>query len=89
MPQFAWKEGGNLICFKKRGYPERGGGGFNPGGNCGFIIVSYCSPNQTTPQFDHFLSYFEELFDDVHIFQPAFTYIHHFITVNDWLHNFD
>ena len=41
----------------------------------GFIIVSYCSPSQTTSQFDDFLSNFEKLFDDVQIFQPAFTVI--------------
>ena len=40
----------------------------------GFIIVSYCSPSQTTSQFDDFLSNFEKLFD-VQILQPAFTVI--------------
>ena len=41
----------------------------------GFIIVSYCSPSQTTSQFDDFLSNFEKLFDDIQIFQPAFPVI--------------
>ena len=38
-----------------------------------FIIVGYRCPSQTSPQSDDFLSDFEKLFDDVHIFQPAFT----------------
>ena len=38
-----------------------------------FIIVSYRSRSQTSSQFDDFLSNFEELFNDAHIFQPAFT----------------
>ena len=41
----------------------------------GFIIVSYCSPCQTTSQFDYFLLNFEKLFDDVQILQPALTVI--------------
>ena len=41
----------------------------------GFIIVNYHSPSQTSSQFDDFLSNFEKLFDDVQIFQPAFTVI--------------
>ena len=41
----------------------------------GFIIVSYCSPSQTGPQLDDFLSNFEILFDDIQIFQLAFTVI--------------
>ena len=44
-------------------------------GQVGFIIVSCCSPSQTSSQFDDFLSNFENLFDDVQIFQPAFTFI--------------
>ena len=42
-------------------------------GQAGFIIVSYRSPSQTSSQFDDFLSNFKKLFDDVQIFQPAFT----------------
>ena len=41
----------------------------------GFIIASYRSPSQTRSQFDDFLANFEKLFDDVQIFQPAFTVI--------------
>ena len=41
----------------------------------GFIIVSYRSPSQTSSQFGGYLSSFEKLFDDVQIFQPAFTVI--------------
>ena len=41
-------------------------------GQVGFI-VSYRSPSQTSSQFDDFLSNFKKLFDDVQIFQPAFT----------------
>ena len=41
----------------------------------GFIIVSHHSPNQTNSKFGDFLSNFEKLFDDVQIFQPAFTVI--------------
>ena len=47
----------------------------NVKGQVGFIIVSYLSPTQTSPQFDDFLSNFEKLFDDVQIFQPSFTVI--------------
>ena len=45
----------------------------NVKGQVGFIIVGYRCPSQTSPQSDDFLSDFEKLFDDVHIFQPAFT----------------
>ena len=41
----------------------------------GFIIVSYCSTSQASSQFDDFLSDFEKFFDDIQIFQPAFTVI--------------
>ena len=41
----------------------------------GFIIVSYRSASQTSSQFDNFLPNFEKLFDDVQLFQPAFTVI--------------
>ena len=41
----------------------------------GFIIVSHHSPSHTNSKFDDFLSNFEKLFDDVQIFQPAFTVI--------------
>ena len=41
----------------------------------GFIIVSYRPPSQASPLFDDFLSNFEKLFDEVQIFQPAFTVI--------------
>ena len=44
-------------------------------GQVGFIIVSYRSPSHTSSQFDDFLWNFEKLFDDVQIFQPAFTVI--------------
>ena len=47
----------------------------NVKGQVGFIIVSYLSPTQTSPQFDDFLSNFEKFFDDVQIFQPAFAVI--------------
>ena len=39
----------------------------------GFIIVSCRCPSQSSSQLDDFLSNFEKLFDDAHIFQPAFT----------------
>ena len=44
-------------------------------GQVGFIIVTYSFPSLTSSQFDDFLSNFEKLFDDVPIFQPAFTVI--------------
>ena len=77
MHQFAWKEGGNFFnLLQKEELPRKGGGGFQPWRKLSLLLAN-------------FLSYFEKLFDDVHIFQPAFTYIHHFITVNDWLGNFN
>ena len=44
-------------------------------GQVGFIIVSCRSSSQSSSQLDDFLSNFEKLFDDAHIFQPAFTVI--------------
>ena len=44
-------------------------------GQVGFIIVSCRSPSQSSSQIDDFLSNFKKLFDDAHIFQPAFTVI--------------
>ena len=40
------------------------------------FIVSYRSLSQTSSQFDDFLSNLEKLFDDIQIFQSAFTVIY-------------
>ena len=45
-------------------------------GQVDFIIVSYRSLSQTSSQFDDFLSNLEKLFDDIQIFQSAFTVIY-------------